>query len=309
MIFPVPEIPRRWENYPLTWCLLGLNVFLFLLFFWRLDDKMAGVDFTRAENMQTTGQLYRQYLSENPKAVRAGWMLQTHFEDSEQMEILGTQALRDEGFLSSAEKFKFYGDEIRIARWQKDLAAFKSAYFGDILFTFGLHSFRPFLPWVTYQFSHSGWAHLASNMVFMVVIALPIETMIGSWGLLLVYLLGGFAGGLGFLVLGGSTVVPMVGASASVSALLSFYAFAEVRRSIRFGYFISPMPQQYGFIHLSPLLIVPLFLIVDFASLISTPSGLGTGVAYSAHVGGTLFGLVAALLWRSSFAARIFTKS
>ncbi len=90
----------------------------------------------------------------------------------------------------------------------------------------------------------------------------------------------------------------MVGASASISALLAFYCIVETRIRIRFLYFVSPMPGQYGAIYLPTLLIVPLFLVVDLANLWSTPEGLGGGVAYAAHIGGTVMGLIAGFVYR-----------
>lgn len=311
MILPLPEIPRKWQQYPMTWCLLGLNVFIFLLLF--LPGEMGGgTDFTSTESLKTTGQLYFQYMKAPEGASKIShpaWVQKLVAEDLEQMELLGGYALRDRVFLNQAEKLSFQGDMVRIAHWKKELTRFKKDYFGDIMFVYGLYSYQKPLGWITYQFSHSGWMHLLSNMVFLVVMALAVERIAGSMALLLVYLLGGFAGGLGFLFLSGSGIVPMVGASASVSALLAFYVLAESRKNIRYGFFISPMPEQHGVIYLPTLLIIPLFLIVDFANLISAPEGLGGGVAYSAHIGGTLFGLLAAVLWRYSSFSRALTKS
>jgi membrane associated rhomboid family serine protease len=123
----------------------------------------------------------------------------------------------------------------------------------------------------------------------------------GGLGLLALYVLGGVAGGAAFLSYNGPGVIPMVGASASISALLAFYFIVETRRRVRFVYFISPFPGHNGFIYLPTLLIFPLFLLVDFTNLLSSPDGLGGGVAYSAHAGGTLFGILSGIFARWTF--------
>lgn len=124
------------------------------------------------------------------------------------------------------------------------------------------------------------------------------EVLVGSWALLFIYLLGGLAGGWGFLFLDPQGTVPMVGASASISALLAFYCFAELRTRVRFVYFVSPIPGHWGPIYLPTLLIIPLFLVSDLANLWSTPEGLGSGVAYAAHLGGAVAGAFIALFYR-----------
>jgi membrane associated rhomboid family serine protease len=209
------------------------------------------------------------------------------------MEILGTYALRDSDFLKRAETMKFHGDEVAIENWRRDLGDFGHYYDSDTIYNFGLNRADIYSwTWLTYQFSHASLMHLFSNMLFLVVIGTTVETFVGGFGLVALYLLGGVAGGAAFLYYNGHGVIPMVGASASISALLAFYLVVERRRRVRYVYFISPFPNHNGFIYLPTLLIFPLFLLVDFTSLLSNPDGIGSGVAYSAHVGGTIFGLL-----------------
>lgn len=96
----------------------------------------------------------------------------------------------------------------------------------------------------------------------------------------------------------------MVGASASISALMGFYVATELRTRIRYLYFVSPIPGHYGAIYLPTWLIIPMFLLVDLESLWATPEGLGGGVAYAAHLGGAFGGLLLGLVIRGR---RFFT--
>lgn len=313
MILPVPENFTPWAKYPLTWTLVALNIFIFVLIFNGRSEDYESQRILQTDEVVVTGKLYLQYLQHLPAEQwqsKPLWIRSMKSQNSDQMETLGAYALRDADFMQAADNMAFQGDEVRIESWKQELTQFKDYYFHQIIFLFGLHSFenRP-LSWITYQFSHSGWLHLFSNLVFLIVMAMAVEALAGSWMLIFVYLLGGAAGGMVFLLMNSHGAVPMVGASASVSALLAFYCVIEPRRRVRYAYFISPLPNQYGFVYLPTYLIFPLFLLVDFGSLLSTPEGLGSGVAYSAHIGGTLFGLLLGAAYRYRPHPKPLTKS
>lgn len=303
MIVPYPEELKDLKRFPLTLTLVFLNVFIFLLFFSGPSSSvLSESSLLQSEGLTVTGRIYYQYLQElSPTALyeRPAWVREIKSSNVDQMGVLGAYALRDHSFLVQAENKNYQGDQVQITQWKKDLVEFRKGYQQELLYRFGLSSAvkNPSV-WVTYQFSHSTWIHLLSNLLFLVFIGIAVEAMAGSGTLLGIYLLGGLAGGVGFLVSDGHGAVPMVGASASISALLAFYCFAEMRARIRFLYFLSPLPGQYGPIYLPTLLIIPLFLLVDLANFWSTPEGLGGGVAYAAHLGGSLLGLFAAMIYR-----------
>jgi membrane associated rhomboid family serine protease len=296
MILPQPEPLSKFHRYPLTWTLLALNVLIYFLFFAGQPDGFKDQKILQTESTVITGKLYYQYLrhlSSFEQGYRAPWIFKLSPESDDQMEILGSYALRDADFLNQVETFQFSGDEVAINRWREQAASFLKFYNEDTMYNFGLNKTAAnSVTWITYQFSHASLTHLFSNMLFLVVMGTAVETLVGSFALLMIYLLGGVAGGAAFLLYNGHGVIPMVGASASISALLAFYVVAEARRRVRYVYFISPFPGHNGFIYLPTLLIIPLFLLVDFTSLIANPEGIGSGVAYSAHVGGTLFGVI-----------------
>lgn len=302
MIIPFPEDIHRLKRYPLTLTLLILNTMIFFLFFTKDTGSLSSSQLLNSEGLHLTGRLYYQYLQDLPAKdlyVKPTWVQQMSFYNSEQMKVLGSYALRDSDFLAKAEHLKFTGDDIKILSWRKNLSEFCDEYKDQTLFHFGLSSLsRSPLSWLTYQFSHSNWLHLFSNMAYLLVIGVAVELLVGSAWLLAVYILGGLAGGLGFLLSDAHGTVPMVGASASISALLAFYCVAEVRRRVRYMFFVSPAAGLFGAIYLPTLLIVPLFLLADLASFWASPEGLGGGVAYAAHLGGTVCGLAMGLTYR-----------
>ncbi|MFV3410163.1 rhomboid family intramembrane serine protease [Bdellovibrio bacteriovorus] len=300
MIIPCPEDFKDYSKYPLTITLAVLNVFIFILIFSGVNSGLTSSPVLQKDGLVLTGRLYYQYLQNIPAEIlyeKPQWVHQMNSVNAEQMGILGAYALRDRRFLSAAEAGTYRGDEVQIATWKKNITEFRKKYQEQLLYRFGLSSgAKGPLSWLTYQFSHSNWMHLLSNLGFLVLLGAAVEVMAGSWVLLFVYMAGGMAGGLGFLLSDTHGAVPMVGASASISALLAFYCVAETRMRVKFLYFASPMPGHYGAIYLPTLLIIPLFLIVDLANLWAIPEGLGGGVAYAAHLGGSVFGAMLGLV-------------
>ncbi|WP_295905741.1 rhomboid family intramembrane serine protease [uncultured Bdellovibrio sp.] len=302
MILPCPEDFRDYTRFPLTITLVVLNIFIFVLIFSGASSTISSSSVLQRDGLTLTGRLYYQYLqnlSSEALYEKPAWVHEIKSQNIEQMGVLGAYALRDARFLASAETLSYKGDDVQIAHWKTDFVEFRKKYQEQLLYRFGLSSSEkgPFA-WLTYQFSHSNWIHLLSNLAFLALIGVAVEGLVGSGALLFIYVLGGIAGGAGFLFSDSHGTVPMVGASASISALLAFYCVAETRIRVRFLYFVSPMPGQYGAIYLPTLLIVPLFLVVDLANLWATPEGLGSGVAYAAHLGGTLIGALAAFAYR-----------
>lgn len=305
MILPQPESLSQYHRFPLTWTLLLLNILIYFTFFAGQPESFNNQKILQTTSTVVTGRLYSQFLqSLTPKlrAERPSWALKLSPDVSEHMEILGAYSLRDGEFLKASQTMKFAGDDVAIENWRVDMAAFVRQYGEDTTYGYGLNNLElKSWTWITYQFSHAGIVHLFSNMLFLVVIGTAVETLVGGFGLLFLYVAGGIVGGAAFLLYNGHAVTPMVGASASISALLSFYFVVEARKRIRFVYFISPFAGHNGFIYLPTLLIFPLFMLVDFTNLIANPDGLGGSVAYSAHVGGSLLGILTGVVARWVF--------
>ena len=301
MILPFPIHVKDWKNFPFTLLLVGLNVLIFLFFFTSptVEPKAS---FLESESLQLTGRLYSQYIDQSTAAKKnsvPSWVRQMDSHQEDHLVALGAYALRDADFIRNAPQYDFHGDVVAIRIWKKDFSDFRFRYEQQAIYRFGLSSMgERSLAWVTYQFSHAGFMHLFSNLLFLFLMGMAVESLVGGPALLFIYLMGGILGGGVFLALDSHGGIPMVGASASVSALMAFFCVAETRARVRYYYFISPVPGQHGAIYLPTLLIAPLFLVSDLGNLLSQPEGLGGGVAYAAHIGGSLFGLGLACLYR-----------
>lgn len=294
MIFPTPVNPQSVPRFPITWTLVALNIFLYILVFASQGgENPAESDFLKEKSLYRTGLIY-DHFKHSHQSLHRGNELET--------QALGVRALRDEDFMLNLEKLEPVGDLVEFKTWRKQALQFRAEYLNQPTSKFGLSSHSSKVAtWITYQFSHASWAHLFSNTVYLIILGAAVESLIGGFWLLLIYLLGGFAGGASFLWLNAHGLLPVVGASGSISAVMAFYALFEPRTRIRFFYFISPWRDHYGSIYLPTLLIIPLYLVSDWASYFASPIEWSGSVAYTAHLGGSLCGFVIAILLRYVF--------
>jgi membrane associated rhomboid family serine protease len=161
--------------------------------------------------------------------------------------------------------------------------------------------------WITAMFLHGSWDHILGNMIFLVVFGKNVEDAFGHFRYLLFYFAGGFvamATQTAVTLLAGSAAaarVPTLGASGAIAAVLGAY------------FVLYPNSRVLGLAVIFPIRLPAwVFLGVWFIyQLIEANYGLtsasanGGGVAFFAHVGGFLFGvLVAVLAARGGLLAR-----
>lgn len=266
---------------PMTWALIAFNLMIFLVLS-DADSIRSNREIIRSNELTLTGKLYYQYkkkLPEKPLLTSSEWML------------LGAEALRNKDFLSQFESLQFVGDQVEIGLWRDKIKVYLEQNNQRSSQIYGLQnresSWRTF---VTYQFMHASWMHLIGNMMMLVIFGTVLEMSLGGAFLIFVYLLGGCFAAESFLWMSKSSAAPMIGASGSLSAVMACYAAFEIKKRVSFFYMISPVKNYYGWIYLPTVLIFPLCFLPDLVGWVSTPEELGSGVAYTAHIGGAFFG-------------------
>lgn len=138
---------------------------------------------------------------------------------------------------------------------------------------------------------HGGWLHLGFNMLMLVYCGRQVEQVLGGGLLLLLYVGGAYAAALGQWALGPDMVVPMIGASGAISAVIGAYALLFGDRDVKaWGPFSASVVRMVwlgaGWTGLQ--------LLIGIASNAGT-LGMGTGdagVAIGAHIGGFIAGLL-----------------
>ncbi len=153
---------------------------------------------------------------------------------------------------------------------------------------------------ITSQFLHGGWWHLISNMVFLWIFGNNIEERLGRFKYLIFYLSCGVFAALCQWFVGMGSTVPSLGASGAIAGVLGAYVirYPQVRvvSLVFLGFFITT-------IRVPAFILIGLFIVQNvisgFASLqaaanMSVETG---GVAYWAHVGGFVLGVILAPLF------------
>lgn len=148
--------------------------------------------------------------------------------------------------------------------------------------------------WVTIltaMFMHGSWSHILGNMIFLWAFGPEIEDSMSRLKYLTFYLLGGIIAMLAQVVASPSSTVPNLGASGAIAAVMGAFLVTYPRDKIKVLLFILIFVR----VTMIPaaLLIGVWFLIqlMNVGSIAATQTG---GVAYLAHVGGALFGAIAA---------------
>jgi membrane associated rhomboid family serine protease len=144
---------------------------------------------------------------------------------------------------------------------------------------------------ITATFIHAGWMHIIGNMVFLWAFGPEIEDTMGRGRYLFFYLLGGLVAMLAQVLASPSSTIPNLGASGAIAAVMGAFIVTYPRDRIKAILFIFfffkttfiPASLLIGFWFLMQL--------INAGAVAHVQTG---GVAYLAHIGGFLFGVVAA---------------
>jgi membrane associated rhomboid family serine protease len=155
----------------------------------------------------------------------------------------------------------------------------------------------------TGMFTHAGLLHLGGNMLFLWIFGNNVEDSMGPVRFLVFYVLAGIAALTLQTAINPDAVVPTLGASGAIAGVLGGYIVVYPRARVLTLLFLIIF---FTFIELPAVL----FLFIWFAQQavfaavgLTNPRGNGGGVAYFAHVGGFVFGLLAIKLFANRLSA------
>lgn len=160
----------------------------------------------------------------------------------------------------------------------------------------GEQPIHPFFTIYTSMFMHGGLFHLAGNMLYLWIFGNNIEDRLGHLRFIIFYLICGTIASYAHAITNPHSTIPMVGASGAVSGILGAYILlfphAYVHTLIFLGFFITT-------IKIPALIVIGFWAIIQFINgLISTGvRDVMGGVAWFAHIGGFLTGLITIKLW------------
>jgi membrane associated rhomboid family serine protease len=149
----------------------------------------------------------------------------------------------------------------------------------------------------TAMFMHGGLLHLGGNMLFLWIFGNNVEDAMGRAKFTIFYLLGGIAALLLQVIVGPNSQVPTLGASGAIAAVLGAYLLLFPKARVVTVIFIVFF---FTILELPALVVLGLWFLQQalFGYFdLANPGGGGGGVAYFAHIGGFVFGLLAVRLF------------
>jgi membrane associated rhomboid family serine protease len=141
---------------------------------------------------------------------------------------------------------------------------------------------------LTSMFMHGGWLHLALNMLFLWIFGDNVEDSMGHVRYLVFYLACGIAAAMAQALMNPDSAIPMVGASGAISGVLGAYVLLHPHATVRVLIFIGVFAT---IANVPALIVLGLWFLTQIASAAFSQAG-GPGVAFWAHVGGFVAGMV-----------------
>ncbi|MDD3655210.1 MAG: rhomboid family intramembrane serine protease [Atribacterota bacterium] len=141
------------------------------------------------------------------------------------------------------------------------------------------------------MFMHGSFVHLFGNMLYLWIFGNNVEDYLGKFRYIIFYVLSGVFAALGQVIVSSNSQIPMIGASGAVAGVLGAYFIlfprARITTLIFFGFFIR-------LIKLPALFVLGLWIIFQLFYGLSDLSSSGgvTGVAWFAHIGGFIGGII-----------------
>jgi membrane associated rhomboid family serine protease len=176
----------------------------------------------------------------------------------------------------------------------------------EIVFSFGaiphnlltFDTTQPVHPLITVfssMFLHGGLFHLGGNMLYLWIFGNNIEDSLGHFRFLFFYLASGLIAAYAHALTDAASLTPMIGASGAVSGVLGAYLLlfpqARIHTIVILGFF-------WQVVRVPALIVIGFWAIIQLVSgMLATGLAAHGGVAWFAHVGGFLFGLITIRLW------------
>lgn len=165
--------------------------------------------------------------------------------------------------------------------------------FDGIIYRFGfIPADWSYLTAFTCMFLHGGIDHIFGNMWFLFIFGDNVEDCIGHWKYLVFYLATGLIATYVNYIVDPFSQIPVVGASGAISGVMGAYVVMFPRAKVHtfLGFYLTILPAfvMIGF----------WFLLQLFFGAYSFLGGVGSGIAYFAHIGGFVAGMIVGFFYK-----------
>lgn len=151
--------------------------------------------------------------------------------------------------------------------------------------------FTPFqqaFSFLSFMFLHGGFFHILGNMWSLYIFGDNVEDHLGPFRYLLFYLLCGLASGLSHLLLNLNTNIPTIGASGAIAGVMGAYVILHPNSKILT---LIPIFLFPWFIEIPALFFIGIWFLLQLLNAAGSHGG-GGGIAWWAHIGGFIFGII-----------------
>jgi membrane associated rhomboid family serine protease len=146
-----------------------------------------------------------------------------------------------------------------------------------------------YLPFITAVFLHGSWFHVIFNMLYLWIFGDNIEDKLGHFRFLLFYLFAGIMANLVYYLTAPNSTTPLIGASGAIAGVLGAYFITFPKAKITTLFFIF----FFVFIRkIHALYFLLIWIVIQVFNGITTWGIMGSSVAWWAHIGGFLAGLI-----------------
>jgi membrane associated rhomboid family serine protease len=148
-----------------------------------------------------------------------------------------------------------------------------------------------FLTLFTAMFMHGSLMHLGSNMLFLWIFGDNVELRFGTFMFIFFYVVSGLVASLTHIMLAPNSIIPSLGASGAIAGVLGAYLVLFPRNRVNTLFFVK-------IISIPAFAVIGLWGVMQVVTMMGQTTGESGGVAYAAHVGGLVTGMILGLAFR-----------
>lgn len=149
-----------------------------------------------------------------------------------------------------------------------------------------------FLTIFSAMFMHGSLMHLGSNMLFLWIFGDNVENRFGAMRFIIFYVVSGIVASIAHILMAPNSVIPSLGASGAIAGVLGAYLVLFPHNQVRTLVFF------FWVVSVPAIIVIGLWGLFQVIPMIQRPVREGGGVAYAAHVGGLVAGIVLGLIFR-----------
>jgi membrane associated rhomboid family serine protease len=144
------------------------------------------------------------------------------------------------------------------------------------------------------MFIHGGWLHIGGNMLYLWIFGNNIEDIVGHFRFVVFYILCGLIATLAHVLSSPNSQIPMVGASGAIAGVLGAYFVSFPGARVRV---LIPILIFFYSVRIPAIIVLGFWFLIQILNASAMPGQMG-GVAWFAHIGGFIAGMVLVKIYR-----------